>query len=191
MNNTSKTGHSPRPITARAAENGIYLSIFICVLLLLLGFGTQESLLAFFFLVGAVAMPFFAFSLLSRNCMRSGCFLSFSEIWAEGIVSFFLGSLLPAALCYCALRFAFPSFIPEQVQVTIDTLRQMNTPEMKAISATLENLRAEGLMPTPLDIAANIISINIVAGTAVSLIMAIVLSARIRMRSFRNRQTNQ
>ena len=67
----------------------------------------------------------------------------------------------------------------------------MNTPEMKAISATLENLRAEGLMPTPLDIAANIISINIVAGTAVSLIMAIVLSARIRMRSFRNRQTNQ
>lgn len=191
MNNTRTTNQSPRPITARAAENGLYLSLFMCVLLAMIGLGTTIPFCGFLFLLGAIAMPFFAFTMLSRNCMRSGCFLSFSEIWAEGIASFFLGSLLPAALCYCALRFAFPEFIPAQVQATIDTLRLTKAPEARALIETLESLRAQGLVPTPLDIAANIISINIVAGTAVSLVMAIVLSARIRMRSFRNRQANQ
>ena len=42
---------------------------------------------------------------------------------------------------------------------------------------TIEKLRDEGLTPTPADVAANIISINIIAGTVLSLFMAIT-SAR-------------
>ena len=187
MNSTVNTA-PPRPITARIAENGLYLSVFMCALILLMGACTRFPFLALFFFIGAVAMPFFAFSLLCRNCMRSGGFLSFSEIWAEGIASFFHGSHIPAVLCYVSLRFVFPDFLPEQIQKTVDTFREMGTPQAQVWVDMIEKMRADGVLPTPADVAANIISINIVAGTAVSLIMAIVLSARMRIRRMRQRQ---
>ncbi len=180
-----------RPITARAAENGIYLSLFMCVLLLLLGAGMQYPFCSVLFLIGAIAMPIFAYRLISRNCQRSEQLLSFAEIWAEGIASFFLGSLLPAALAYAALRFVFPEFLGEQVQEAIEVFRQVGTPEAEMMVATLSDIKAKGLTPTPADVAANLISINIIAGTTLSLFMAIVLSARMRMQRFSGGQNNQ
>lgn len=180
----------PRPITARAAENGLYISCFICLLLLLLGAGTAVPLLAQLFLIGAIAMPFVVYRILSRNCRRNGSNLSFAEIWAEGIASFFLGSLLPAVMAYCLLRFAFPDFIYNQVQSTIELLSAMNTSEAAVLSDTIARLRDEGALPTPADIAANIISFNIVAGTLLSLFLAIALSTRRRMEQYRNNKCN-
>ncbi len=182
---------STRPITARAAENGLRLGIFFCVVIALMGAGTQYPFLALIALGAAIALPFYAFSLLSKNCLRSGGFLSFPEIWAEGIASFFLGSLIPAALTYLALRFAFPDFIATQMQDSIDAFRALGTQQGDVWAQTIEKLRDEGLTPTPADVAANIISINIIAGTVLSLFMAITLSTRIRMRRMRQRQNNQ
>ena len=187
MTSASQTEH-PRPITARAAENGVYISAAICLLLLLLAVGSQVPAVGILFWIGAIGMPFFAFRLLSRNCMHSGGYLSFAEIWAEGIASFFLGSLIPAALSYVLLRFAFPDFIGHQVQAAIDVFNSLGSPEGDMWAKTLESLRERGQMPGAADIAANIISVNIVAGTVLSLFLAIVLSARIRMKRFRDRQ---
>lgn len=176
----------PRPIMARAAENGLYISGFICLLLLLLGAGTTYIVFAQLFLIGAVVMPFLAYRILSRNCRLHGGYLSFAEIWAEGIASFFLGSLIPAVMAYVLLRFAFPDFIYGQVQTSIDILRQVDAPEADTIADTLEQLRERGAVPSAADISANIISFNIVAGTVLSLFMAIALSTRMRMQRYRN-----
>lgn len=188
---TTQPAPPPRPILARAAENGLYLSVFICILMLLLGIGTQTPLVGLLFWIGAVAMPFAAYRLLSRNCMRAGASLSFAEIWAEGIASFFLGSLLPAVVAYALLRFAFPAFIANQVNVAYEAFKAIGTPEGNLLADTMDKMRTEGLLPTPADIAANIISLNIVGGTVLSLFMAIILSARIRMRrASRNKINN-
>lgn len=180
----------PRPITARAAENGLYISGFICLLLLLLGAGTVVPFLAQLFLIGAIAMPFVVYRILSRNCRRNGGNLSFAEIWAEGIASFFLGSLLPAVMAYCLLRFAFPDFVYNQVQATVDVLSSMDTSEATVLKDTILRLRDQGALPTPADIAANIISFNVVAGTLLSLFLAIALSTRNRMERYRNNKCN-
>lgn len=184
------TAGAPRPITARAAENGLYLSGAMCLLLVLLGAATTVPFAAILFWIGALALPFLAARLLSRNCLRSGQFLSFSEIWAEGIASFFLASLLPAVMSYLLLRFAFPTFLADQMQIIIDSLGAMGTPQADNLATTLTGMRDRGLTPTPADVAANIISINIVAGTALSLLLAIIISAKIRMARMRKRQSN-
>lgn len=185
MTDNQKTD-APRPVVARAAENGLYISIFICVLLLLLGAGTSQPLFAQLFLVGAVAMPFIAYRIMSRNCKQSGGTMSFIEIWAEGIVSFFLGSLIPAVMAYLLLRFAYPGFIYDQVQTTIEVLSAAGNPDMEAFADTIAKIRDAGNLPTPANIAANIISFNIIAGTLLSLLLAIVLSTRQRLARMRN-----
>lgn len=188
---TESQNTSPRrPIMARAAENGLYLSVMMCVLLLLLGGGTVLPLLSWLFLVGAVALPVVAYMILSRNCRRSGADLSFAEIWAEGISSFFLGSLLPAVMTYVLLRFAFPDFVYNQVNTTIEMLGAIDTPEAETLASTFRQLVDKGALPSPADIAANIISFNIVAGTVLSLFLAIALSTRLRMERYRNKKSN-
>ena len=175
---------------ARAAENGLYISGFVCLLLLLLGAGTVVPFLGQVFLVGTVVMPFATYRILSRNCRRNGGDMSFAEIWAEGIASFFLGSLIPAVMTYCLLRFAFPDFIYSQVMAAIEILSALDTPEAETLADTLVRLRDQGAVPTPADLAANIISFNVVAGTALSLLMAIALTTRRRMERYRNNKCN-
>ena len=110
---------STRPITARAAENGLRLGIFFCVVIALMGAGTQYLFLALIAL-GAHRTALLCLQPSQQELSAQRRLLSFPEIWAEGIASFFLGSLIPAALTYLALRFAFPDFIATQMQDYID-----------------------------------------------------------------------
>ena len=88
----------PRPISARAAENGLVISASICVLLLVAGFSTVYPTLSLFLWAGSLAMPIVLYRLMRKSYLECGCSMTFVEVWAEGIASFFLGSLLPAAV---------------------------------------------------------------------------------------------
>ncbi|MDE6207781.1 MAG: DUF4199 domain-containing protein, partial [Muribaculaceae bacterium] len=116
---------------------------------------------------GSLAMPWVLYKLLTRNKRR----ISFAEVWSEGIASFFLGCLVPAVVVYALLRFAFPDFIANQVAETIAQLKALNAPEADLWVDTLENLREHNGLPGAADIAANIISFNIVVGTILSLLV--------------------
>lgn len=170
---TNTEPHTPgRPITARAAQNGLYISGCIFVLIILFSTVLVFPLSGLLVWIGSFAMPFITYRLLKSSDKECGGTMSFAEIWAEGIASYFLGSLLPAAVCYLLLRFAFPSFIADQMNGMIDTLNAIGTEEAKAYVGLLEDLRNKTGLPGPVDIAANLISFNIVAGTAVSLLVA-------------------
>ncbi len=170
----------PRPISARAAENGLVISISICVLLILAGGATVYPMLSLFLWAGSLAMPVVLYRLMRRSYLGCGCSMSFVEVWAEGIASFFLGSLLPAVVAYLLLKFAFPDFIAHQYQQTIDTFAAMGTPEGDQWAATLQNIRSHGSLPGASDVAANIISFNIIVGTAIALFDTLVLRSRHR-----------
>jgi len=170
----------PRPISTRAAENGLVVGGCVCGLMLLAGLSTAFTPASLLLWAGSLAMPAVLYKLLKRSYVDCGCSMTFVEVWAEGIASFFLGSLVPAVVAYLLLKFAFPDFIAEQLQTTIDTFRSVGTPEGEQWAQLLENMRTRGSLPTATDVAANIISFNIIIGTVIALVDAAVLRFRHR-----------
>lgn len=156
-------------IVRRAAENGIYISGGILLLTLLSALTIWAPIASIFVWLGSLAMPILIYKLLRLNFRKSNYTIGFAEMWAEGIASFFFGSLLPALVVYLLLKFAFPTFIIDQITFTIEQLRQLNTAESEIWLNTMEEIYKQGNLPGPVDVSANIISLNIIIGTVLSL----------------------
>ena len=187
---TTHPTHPPRAITARAAENGLILSGCICALLLFCGLASVFAPASLLLWAGSLAMPVVIYKILSRSYREAQCSLNFAEIWAEGIASFFLGSLVPAVIAYLLLRFAFPDFIAHQIDSTIVAFKQLGTPEGDQWAQTLTDIRANTPMPTAAGIAANLISFNIVAGTLLSLLVTPLVKLRNRAKQLSGNNNN-
>lgn len=125
-----------------------------------------------------IYMPFFMYRFMRASFAECRFQLGFAELWAEGIASFFLGSLFPALFAYMALRFAAPDLIDTVFQQSIDTFRSVQAPEWNAWADALENIRDKAGLPTPADIAAQIISMNLMGG----MILSFFLSAWLKIR---------
>lgn len=167
-----------KPITTRAAENGMYLSIYISVLVLATGLATSFAPATFVVWAGSIGMPFFLYKLLKRSNEKSGGALGFPELWAEGIASFFLGTLLPALLAFVLLRFVAPSFLSDTICSSIETLSSYGSPEADELADMLGTIIESGKLPTASDVAAEIISFNIIIGTFLSAITALLVYIR-------------
>ncbi|MCM1068226.1 MAG: DUF4199 domain-containing protein [Muribaculaceae bacterium] len=177
----------PRPILARAADNGLYLGLYICVLVLAMGFSTGSVLASAIVWAGTLAMPFYVYRMLRRSYVAADGALSFPELWAEGIASFFLGTLLPALLTYVCLRFFAPTFIVDTVKSSIELLEAQGSPEAELWADTLRNVTTHSGLPTAVDVSAQLISFNIIAGTALSFLAAIAATVRGKVSSAQKR----
>jgi len=174
--------HTPPPssIATRAAENGIVISGCILILLAVCCLSIAHTAASFLLWIGTIAMPVVIYKLLTRSYRRGHCSMGFAEIWAEGIASFFLGSLVPALTVYLLLKYAFPDFIANQLDNTIEFFRAMGNAQGDQWVKTLTDIRANSPIPSAADVAANIISFNIVAGTTLSLVVTPFVKLRNR-----------
>lgn len=170
--NSAPSCQPPRLITARAAENGLKISVCIIVLMMSLALSTSFQPAALLLWGGSLAMPWILYKLLQRSQNESCGKLGFAELWAEGIASFFLGSLMPAVVAYALLKYAFPDYIGDQIDAAADIFKTIHTQKGDMWAQTMERLQNNGATPTAADVAANIISFNIVAGTFISLLVA-------------------
>ncbi len=166
----------PRPIFARAADNGLYLGLYICAMVLALGFSLSFTPAVLVVYGGTIGLPFFVYRMLRRSSTAAAGRLSFPELWAEGIATFFLGTLLPALTAYLCLRFIAPTFIADTLSYAIAVFESQDTPEWNLWAETLRDTTAQSGLPTPVDVAAQLISFNIIVGTALSFFSAIAVT---------------
>lgn len=174
----------PRPITARAAENGLRIGGYLCVLVLATGLASVFPASALVVWGGSIGLPFYLYRLLNRSHstdVRPGL----PELWAEGIASFFLGSLLPALLTYVLLRFVAPGFIAGTFAEAAVAFESLGTPQGDHWAEVMRDLLESKRIPTAADAAAQLISFNIIAGTALSLPAALIVKLRHSLRVMR------
>ena len=60
---------------------------------------------------GSIALPFALYVLLRRSLAERDFSATFSEVWLEGIASFFFGSMIQAVIIYLGLRFLAPHYL--------------------------------------------------------------------------------
>lgn len=180
MNNTPPS-IPPRSIAARAADGGLIIGALIMIMVLGVGFSAVFGGASIVVWVGTLATPFILYYLLRRSYAETNYGLSVIELWAEGIAMFFLGSLVPATVVYLLLKFVQPDFMANQLELAVEELSRMEaTPESEQLIGTLTTLRDSGLLPTPTQVAAQLIALNIFVGMVLSLIEANILIVRYR-----------
>ncbi|MBD5177371.1 MAG: DUF4199 domain-containing protein [Bacteroidales bacterium] len=177
--NSTPPNIPPRSIAARAADGGVIIGGVIMLLVLGVGFSTAFGAASILVWGGTLAMPFILYSLLRRSYGQTNFGLTTIELWAEGIAMFFLGSLVPATVVYLLLKFVAPDFMTDQLNMALGELGKMEpTPQSEQLISTLTTLRDSGLLPTPTQVAAQLIAFNMFAGMILSLIEANILVIR-------------
>lgn len=176
-------------LMTRAGQNGLRLGVYITVLMLATGLSAYFSFASFVVWIGSIAMPFYLCHLLAASARMSPRRLGVPELWAEGIASFFLGCLPPAAVCYLLLKFVAPDFVYDVFAQSIAVFSSIGTAEGDSMAETFQRLVDEHLLPTAADVTAQFISLNIIAGTVLSLIGAVV--TKVRSASFQKQSDKQ
>lgn len=167
----------PKPILTRAAENGAWLNLYISVLVLALGFGVRYPVATLILWIGSLALPVVVYRMLRKSQTQASNTLSFPELWAEGIATFMLGTLVPAVVAYVALRFFVPSFMADTLSYAVSVLQEQGTAQAQEMADMMRHL-SQKKMPTPVDVSSQIISFNIIVGTFLSLVLAGIVKIR-------------
>ena len=192
--NTKSTNQPGRPVLQRAAETGLYLGGYLSLLALATGLSQSAPAASLLVWAGSIALPFALYVLLRRSLAERDFSATFTEVWLEGIASFFFGSMIQAVIIYLGLRFLAPHYLLNSVEMAIDYFNQMGTPAGDQWARTLTDIREHNGIPTAVDVVSQIISMNLIGGTFITLIDASILKARYsseaRRQAWRNRHNS-
>lgn len=179
MNNLQPTPPA-RSMVQRAASSGLYLGAYLSVLALLTGVSQQFPLAGLVVWVTSLALPFFVYVLQRNTYAETGFSAPYTEVWTEGICTFFLGSAIQAVVVYASLRYLAPGYIAQSVATSIEFFEQQGTPVAAQWIETLQELQRNHLLPSPTDVTAQLMSMNIIGGAIISIFTSLILVSRYR-----------
>ena len=174
-NTPDSTFVHPRKIFNRAGNDGIIVGAYLSGLALMTGFSVKVGLFSILVWVFSLYLPFFVYRLISRGYKADGYRSRFSDLWAQGISTFFFASIILAAVVYVCLRFIAPHFIADQFAAAMALFNQTGTPEGMEIAETLKRVSETNSLPTASDVSMEMIVFNLLVGTVISLFCAAIL----------------
>lgn len=164
-----------RALIHRAAEGGLFFGLYLSALAYTSGATvTGLSIMAWVSNGLTIGIPFFIYALLRKSYAETDFKTIFSEVWAEGIAIFFLGSAIQAVAIYLGLRYIAPDLLSQLAEQFAATFAQADITMSADMTSALHILRH--LSPT--DVIAQIMSMNLIGGMVLSLLLAILLVAR-------------
>lgn len=172
-----------RPVIQRAAYGGLYLGIYLSALALCSGMSLDVPLASLAVYAGTIGLPFAVYAILRRSLAETNFQGRFSEMLAEGIAVFLLGSAIQGVVIYLGLKYLSPDLISRTVDFTIQAFQQEGiamTPEMQEAMEIMRRF-------TVTDVLAQIISTNLIGGMFMSLVLCSVLCLRYASAERRNR----
>lgn len=162
----------PKSVFRRGAEDGIWFGLYLSVLFIFAAVAINIPLLGHIATLMALAVPVYTFFTLRRGFIDNGYFYTFSEVWTHGLTLFLCGTLIMALTIVVYLTWINPSFIYDQCQIAITAYKQIGGEMGNEIAATLEKAINQKLLPSPLSIASNLISLGVFSGSILSMILA-------------------
>ena len=99
-------------------------------------------------------------------------------MWLHGIVIFFCGSMLAGVVLLVYLRWINPDFVVNTLQRAIELYDSIDVPQAKETAKVLRQVIEQKLVPTPIEIVAQLIWLAVFSGSLLSMILALVVPLR-------------
>ncbi len=165
----------PKSVFRRGAEDGIWFGLYLSVLFIFTAASIGMPLLGHFATLMALGVPVYVYFTLRKGFIENGCFYTFSEMWTYGIILFLCGSLIMAMTVVVYMSWVDPSFIYDQCQLAISIYRQMGGATGNEIASTLEKAIEQGMLPSPVSLAGNLISFSVFSGSILTMILSPII----------------
>ena len=146
----------PKSVFRRGAEDGTWFGIYLSVLFILSAVSIKISILGLLAFIMALAVPIYAYIILRKGFIQNGCFYTFFEVWTLTMVIY--------------LNWVNPSFIVEQSKAIVSLYNDLGG-DWKTMAQVVEQAINQGLLPTPISMASDIISLGIFSGSMLTLIL--------------------
>lgn len=177
---TDQSKDKGKSLFKRGADDGFWMGLFLSVLFVAMAYSVYSALVGVLALAMLIAVPFLIFFFLRRSYRYDNCRTQFSGLWLHGICIFFFGSLLMALTSYIYLRFADPTYLNSLVNMAKEVYQSVDSPEAQQMAAVLQKAQDSHLIPTPGQLAMEIIWLGVFSGSLLSMIVSAIVRATSR-----------
>ena len=168
----------PVSLFHRSASDGLWMGLSMCLTLILNAAGL-------FFVPAAVISPLAALWVVilggiyeHRAFVASDYSLGFVQMWAQGICTYFFGSLFAALLTFIGLQWLMPELPDIIISRSAEAYAASDNETLSNMGQMMTRMQENGLAPTAADYARMIIMMSIIGGMVVSFFATVVARGR-------------
>lgn len=167
-----------KSVYAIGAEDGLYMGPLMSLTVILIGASTYTPWLFLPAVICILMVPVLAYVRLYKSYKETSAAPSFSTIWLQGICMFFFGGLMMSVVIYVFLSWIVPDFMSHQIDLVINLYSSIKDPQATQMVKTFEMIKDDGLIPTALDTALEMLYFVVFSGSILSLIYSGIIRAR-------------
>ena len=162
----------------RGADDGFIFGVYLTAMFFAMAYSQQIPMLSLIAMVLMLGVPFYTYFFLRRAYVAELGTTNFSALWMQGIVMFFCGSLIMALTSFVFMRWIEPEFILTQMESLAEAYRQLNMTGSEEMADTFQNAIDRGMIPTPIQVAMQLIWTGVFTGSILSIVMALIVPLR-------------
>lgn len=166
----------------RGADNGFVFGLYLIALFFAIAYSLTVPLLGLVSVAMICAVPLITFFYLRKGHMCEQGTSTFSMLWMQGIVMFFCGSMILALAVYLFLTYLQPNYITDVLTMTRDTYSSIDWERGQEIADTIDLMIEKHLIPTPIQVAMEMLWIGVFSGSLLSILTALLVGATKRPR---------
>ena len=167
----------------RGADNGFVFGLYLTALFFALAYSLTVPILGLVALVMMCGVPVITYYYLHKGYAKEYGTSTFSALWMQGIVMFFCGSLIMALAAYLFLQWVQPEYIMNLLISARDTYSSIDWDRGQEIAHTIDLMISQHLIPTPIQVAMEILWMGVFSGSLLSILTALLVGAARRPRT--------
>lgn len=159
------------------AEDGLLLAPVLAAACLCMGASVYYPMMFLPTMVLMAAVPVITYITQKRTFSRQFQSPTLSALWLQGICMFFFASLIMGLVVYGALRWMWPGFINDQVDLVVSVYGASADPDITTLVKGIERARDTHSLPSPIDVTLELMYMVVFTGSLLSLVSGLIVRA--------------
>jgi hypothetical protein len=134
-------------------------------------------MLAIIGLVLMVGVPVLVFRMLAVSFRSTDCKATFSELWLEGISTFFFGTLIVSFVAVVFMMWLQPDWLVGQMSAAIEQGKASGMPQLEEMADILQRALDQHLLPTPIQLVLDMGWMILFSGSLLSMVLSAIVRA--------------
>ncbi|MDE6191633.1 MAG: DUF4199 domain-containing protein [Muribaculum sp.] len=175
MSSVQSTNQSPY---SRGASFGVIFGAYLSLLFFAIAYSLTVPVLSLLSLLLMAGVPVVIYVMLRKSYIADYGKTIFSSLWMEGIAIFFFGGLIASLVAVAYMTWINPGYLYGQVDMMIELYDNADWERGKELSAMLVRAKEQHLIPTPINLAVDMLWLIVFSGSILSMLMSLLVQAR-------------
>lgn len=166
----------------RGGDDGFVFGIYLVVMFFATAYSMAVPFAGLLSTLMMLAVPVVMYRFLRRTYVAFGGKLTFSELWLQGIVTFFCGGLISGLVAVVFMRWIQPDFIVSQANAAIKIWEESGLPQGQEMADVLRKAIEQKMIPSSIQLVIEMLWLQVFSGSILSIVLSLIIRS-IKMKS--------